>query len=589
MANEHPFQTLFESLGHLPRAHAEAVNRQAYEILYDILAVPPEQAGRCILLRAPRAGHGKTHLLSRIQHHLATTHEFVPLRAAFGSQIDAGTVIDDALRCLLRPRPASGGLCVLDLVTRRLLALALQPLVENGEVPCQDREAALTALRTRPVEIFDFHHPNAVTAHWTRDNFAALGQRFSIELAQRSGLPILEVAFWVEALFRFASTPVENTARLRVLTDEVHGGSTGECVLLQRLEALLGMVSLLLRVVLVADNLEGFSADESAALRLAAFLGDLRQSVERLDVILSINQDIWQSAFVPRLSGGLADRLSEVVIELNPLTEDEMLALLESRVPGLGSRVLATVDRAAAGTHARGLIRAAGIAWLRASAMDSPPVVPAASPVPVMPPVLVGDAAYGTDGTDGTHEVALSESAAHGETPAPQPVKPEAIWEPKPSHEPAPVEIPAPQPVEPEATQAPAPVETPAPEPLPVAPDVPLVSSFAIVAENEPPVAPVLTEDRTDEVEAIGESQPPEPGGIPAPQGTLTAPEATLASAFPTTGEPPAAAPQTVADNTVPPETGQPVAEAPPPAPPDADRVDILLKQFLQRYGRDSK
>ena len=33
-------------------------------------SVPVEKPGRCILLRAPRAGHGKTHLLSRIQHQL---------------------------------------------------------------------------------------------------------------------------------------------------------------------------------------------------------------------------------------------------------------------------------------------------------------------------------------------------------------------------------------------------------------------------------------------------------------------------------------------------------------------------------------
>ena len=138
---------------------------------------------------------------------------------------------------------------------------------------------------------------------------------------------------------------------------------------------------MLMRVVLVADDLEGFSTDETAALRLAAFLGSLRQSVERLDVILSLNQDIWESAFVPRLSGGLADRLSEVVVELDPLTEIEMVALLDSRVPGLGRRVLDADRRGSAGTHARGLIRAAGIAWLKATAMDSAPAPVAAAAV----------------------------------------------------------------------------------------------------------------------------------------------------------------------------------------------------------------
>lgn len=393
MASEHPFQTLFETLGRLPLTHAEPVNRHAFDILHDVLSVPLEKPGRCILLRAPRAGHGKTHLLSRIQHQLGSTHEFIPLHAAFGCQIDASTVTDDTLRRLLRPLPAAGGLCALDLVARRLFAVALQPLVISGEVPCQDREAALAALRLRPIETFDFNHPNAVTAHWARENFEVLGQRLSAELAHRCGLPLREVAFWVDVLFRFAATAPDNPLRLRILSDSVHAGNPPDSVLMERLEALLGMLSLLMRVVLVADELEGFSSDETAALRLASLLGSLRQSVERLDVILSINLDVWQSAFLPKLSGGLADRLSEVVVELEPLTDEEMVALLNSRAPGLGERILARIDREASGRHARGLIRAAGQAWLKAAETEQPPaaaVVPAAVvPAPVVPAPVV--------------------------------------------------------------------------------------------------------------------------------------------------------------------------------------------------------
>ncbi|MGL4399644.1 MAG: hypothetical protein ACRCXD_07225 [Luteolibacter sp.] len=387
MASEHPFQVLFETLGRVPVAHAEPVNRQAYDLLSDILAVPVERSGRCILLRAPRAGHGKTHLLSRIQHHLGASHEFVPLQAASGCRIDAASVTDDTLRRLVRQLPASGGLTALDLVSRRLFASALQPLVASGEVPCQDREGALTALRNRPIETFDFHHPNAVTAHWARENFEVLGQRLSLELSHRVNLPVGAVSFWVDVLFHFASAPLESSNRVRILAEAAHGGGG---VGMERLEALLGLLTLLMRVVLVADDLEGFSTDETAALRLAAFLGSLRQSVERLDVILSLNRDIWESAFVPRLSGWLADRLSEVVVELEPLTETEMEALLESRVPGLGRRVLERIDLSSSGTHARGLIRAAGMAWLKASAADSasPPVVVAAVVAPA-PPMVV--------------------------------------------------------------------------------------------------------------------------------------------------------------------------------------------------------
>lgn len=382
MANEHPFEMLFETLGRLPSAHAEPVNRRAYEILHGALSVPLEKTGRCILLRAPRAGHGKTHLLSRIEHQLGASHEFIPLHPAFGSQIEAATVIDDALRHLLRPLPAAGGLCVLDTVARRLFASALQPLVVSGEVPSQDREGAITALRTRPVKTFDFHDPTAVTAQWTHENFEVLGHRLSAELAQNCNLPLCDVVFWVDALFHFAAAPLENPVRLRTLTETVHAGNPTPAVMMGRLEALIGMLSQLVRVVLVADELEGFSTDEPAALRLAAFLATLRHSIQRLDVILSINQDVWENAFAPRLSNGLVDRLSEVVVEIAPLTEEEMVALLESRVPGLGASVLSRLDRATAGTHARGLIHAAGIAWLKASAMDAQSNEPAATPDP---------------------------------------------------------------------------------------------------------------------------------------------------------------------------------------------------------------
>ena len=394
MATEHPFQALFETFGRLPSVHAEAVNRRAYEKLWQVLAVGTDHAGRCILLKAPRAGHGKTHLLSRIQHNLGNDHEFIPLHAASGSFIDAGSVTADTLSRLCRPLPAGGGLCVLDLLVRRLFALALQPLVRSGEVPCQDREGALAALRNRPVETFDFHHPNAVTAHWARENFEVLGPRLALELAQRTGAPLREVMFWVETMFRFAATPVEHPSRSGSLIQSVTSAIISPSQVFERLGALLCLLTQLVRVVLVADDLEGFSADESAALRFGSFLGSLRHAAERVDAILSINRDIWESAFLPRLSGGLADRLSEVVIELEPLNREEMVALLESRAAGLGDRVFSRLDLSNGERHARGIIRAASEVWLKASKpvhpLEEPHLseAPAANLAPPPPPAF---------------------------------------------------------------------------------------------------------------------------------------------------------------------------------------------------------
>lgn len=371
---------LFETFGRLPLAHAEAVNVRAHRHLTEWLGVPLVNPGGCILLKAPRAGHGKTHLLSRIRHEFEATHECILLRASCGYQIDAGTVMEDVLRHLLEITPSVHPISPMDQLARRLFARALQPLVESGQVPSQDREGALLALRRQPLETFDFHNPAAVTAQWTRENFEVLAERLTAVLAAECELPFREVSFWVGVLYRFAADTADQSKRQRALEQAVFSAELGEAVKMARLEALLALMTLTKRVVMIADDLEGFTSEQNAALRLATFVVAVRQSVQRLEFIISLNRDVWDGVFVPCLSDGLSDRLSERLIELEPLTEPEMVALLESRAPGAGARLLTRIDRSRAGTHARGLIREAAAAW-RQSAVD--PVMHEA-PLPVV-------------------------------------------------------------------------------------------------------------------------------------------------------------------------------------------------------------
>ena len=363
MARNNPFQARFHSLAQLPTHHTDSVNRRAYRELHDLLSVPPDHPGRCILLRAPRAGYGKTHLLARLRHALGASHEFVAVRPTGACVVDADTMTEDVLRRLLRGLPAAGGMTVLDLLVRRLLAMAMQSLVRAGEVPCQNRDAALAALQMRPVETFDFHHPHAVTAHWTRDNFAVLGPRLCMELAQNTGLPVADVAFWLDVLFRFASSPLDYPARGHALVQSVRlvmaGGGFNVLV------ALLVILTRLTRVVVIADDLEGFSSDPAAALRFASLLGGLRQAVERLDVVFSVNQDVWNGAFVPGMSSGLEDRLSEVVIDLQPLDLAETMDLLESRAPECAEEILREFGDGLLPDHARGLLQVVSLVWTR--------------------------------------------------------------------------------------------------------------------------------------------------------------------------------------------------------------------------------
>ncbi len=277
MSVERFLPPLFDVFGRAPAGHADLVNRDAFEQLTALLQAEADAPGRCILLRAPRAGYGKTHLLTHVERRLAGSHEFVLLTLADGSRMHAGSVLEDLLRRLCRPLPAAGGLTALDLIARRVLARGLEPLVRSGEVPCQDREGALLALQNRATETFDFHHPNAVTAHWTRENFALLGPRLGLELCEACGGPLREAIGWVDALFRFAAAPVDQPARIGNLIEWSLTGAS-----MDRLACLLRLLAPLHRMVLVADEIEGLSSDPEAGLRLAAFVTSLRQTADRV-------------------------------------------------------------------------------------------------------------------------------------------------------------------------------------------------------------------------------------------------------------------------------------------------------------------
>lgn len=570
MPSDHPFQQLFETFGKLPAAHSESVNREAREALKEWLNAPLGDAGHCILLRAPRAGHGKTHLLTRLQHELGGSHEFIPLHAIGGSRIDAATALDDTLRRLVRALPAAGGLAVLDLVARRLFSTSLQPLVNSGEVPCQDREGALVALRERPVETFDFHHPGAVTAHWAKENFELLGPRLALELSQRNGLSLREVSFWVDAMFRFAATPIDNPGRVRALAAQVLDSSDAETAAHERLVALLGLLSSLLRVVLVADELEGFSLDESAALRFASFIGSLRQSVERADVILSVNQDVWESAFLPRLSGGLADRLSEVCIEMEPLDRKGMIAVIESRAPGQGEKIVASLGA----TYARGLIREAAEAWGRKVEAPSPsavarepeapafqrPVETTPAPAPFEPPAPVAFEAPATPVSAPTSEPSL-EPVLPVPADAPTNFSPEAAIAAFKSF---PETSETPQ----ESTHA---LEPSTPEKTWPDPDASASSAFTAAPATD--FAPPTAFQAVPEVAEI--DSPFIIDSTPEPPSPVQAPPAAQAAIPPSPAVPDPPSPP-----VQPPSTYQAIPE------PSTDRVDDLLRQFRERYGK---
>ncbi len=376
-----PFDNAFEMLGQMPEVVTEDVNSGALELLTKALTVRAGQRGRMILLRSPRAGFGKTHLLMRLQRRVMRSHEFIPLEPCKSRYFGAQTVLDAVLRCFSRILPGGGGLTALDLLARRILAAGLEPLVESGEVPSQDRDSALLALRQRPVETFDFHNEDAVIARWAMANFSLLGPRLTADLAGRTRAGFRPVAWWVELLFRYSSAEVDQTSRNSSLFETVFGGNRVETDMYEELVTLLNLVGLVTSPVLVLDEVEGFSSNPEAALQVVTFLNGLHQSCGKLALIVSVNGDVWETAFQPRIPCGLKDRLSDIVVDLEPMGKEAAVKLLRDRAGEQAEAIVGAMDLDSGVVYARGLIREAASVWEKMAA--APDGVQAVKPEPV--------------------------------------------------------------------------------------------------------------------------------------------------------------------------------------------------------------
>ena len=363
-----PFGSRFEVFGREHKHTVEGINRPAFEKLRSLLDVRAGGDGRVVLLRAPRAGYGKTSILQRLAGQFAESHHFVRVSLVSGRSTDAVHVLEYVLQALCQVLPGSTTLTRLDLLARRVLALGLEPLVASGEVPCQDREGALVALREQPAETFDFHHDRAVTAHWTKSNFEILGPRMAAELASRSGASLREASYWVELLFRFATTAPDNVERARLLFETVFRGdlqSQSESAAEERLHGLLALCGTVTNLVLIVDDTEGLSTAPDEALALASFLTNISQCCPGTLVLLSLNDDIWESAFLPLLPGGLADRLMENEVALKGLTREEAEALVSMRAGNRAEEVIAKIDwdQGDEGLYSRQVLKWASEVW----------------------------------------------------------------------------------------------------------------------------------------------------------------------------------------------------------------------------------
>ena len=306
--------------------------------------------GRVILLKAPRAGYGKSHLLSRLQAGDSPLSFVVALEFDPEQTLSWKFLLDQVLTALHQPG-ADGSASALDLIARRTFAMVNAGMIRAGKIPCAHPEEAAVSLEERSAELFDFGKTDQPVAQWFQEHFERLLPVSAPLVRRETGLPESAATLWLRALCGYAQGGGEaDSARLATLQwaikqTETPGGmpSAGGMRFLQaapendafhqeKLGELCRLTAATRPLVVLLDHLDCFHGSSDKVLRLANFLSDWRRLSGRTRFVLSVNQDLWTQTFLKTLPSALEDRLTGSQITLGGISREAAEELIRLRL-----------------------------------------------------------------------------------------------------------------------------------------------------------------------------------------------------------------------------------------------------------------
>ncbi|MHB1081357.1 MAG: hypothetical protein ACYC67_18315 [Prosthecobacter sp.] len=280
-----------------------------------------------LLLTAPRAGYGKTHLLGRLAAAANGQVVLVPLAFRLEDTIGISAVAVRGLESMARAEASREGWTKLREACAGVCATLVRRLIENGTLPCANPEQALRVLGGDPVEVFDEKGSARLIGDWVR-RFEAQLRKPMTEQAMRR-VPAIPTALesWVNAMLNHAlDGGMSHMAVLRMLAaDESNEGPV----------TWLRLLGLWRPVVLLVDHLDAYYRNPEAGLRIASLLLDMSE-MDGVHVVLSLNQDVWQATFGHHLPSAMEDRLTASQMLLRGIGESEAATLLRLRLQHAG-------------------------------------------------------------------------------------------------------------------------------------------------------------------------------------------------------------------------------------------------------------
>lgn len=280
-----------------------------------------------LLLTAPRAGYGKTHLLGRLAAAANGQVVLVPLAFRLEDTIGISAVAVRGLESMARAEATREGWTKLREACAGVCATLVRRLIENGTLPCANPEQALRVLGGDPIEVFDEKGSARLIGDWVRRFEGQLRKPMTEQAMKR--VPAIPTALesWVNAMLNHAlDGGMSHMAVLRMLAaDESNEGPV----------TWLRLLGLWRPVVLLVDHLDAYYRNPEAGLRIASLLLDMSE-MDGVHVVLSLNQDVWQATFGHHLPSAMEDRLTASQMLLRGIGESEATTLLRLRLQHAG-------------------------------------------------------------------------------------------------------------------------------------------------------------------------------------------------------------------------------------------------------------
>ncbi|HRX53966.1 MAG TPA: hypothetical protein P5016_05620 [Verrucomicrobiales bacterium] len=278
--------------------------------------------GRTLLIAAPRAGYGKTHLISRLEAVTGGLVATLPLPLDPARPVTWEGVLQSVLRLYGEKRCSQYACSLLDEAARYFAAQLLLEAAKAGAIRPGEMPADEASLSTRFRAAFDPASVGSASAWFIRHGNTLLpgAER---TLGRRWDMRPEMLEFWCEVVQAHFSGSPGSWDGLNILRQAEARDALGQ---------FLRIASECRSVAFVADHLDGFFGSATAGMEIAEVITTLRQVVPRSVTLLCLNRDVWNSIFDGRIPSAWVDRLTGESMVLGDVPVEIAASLVKSRL-----------------------------------------------------------------------------------------------------------------------------------------------------------------------------------------------------------------------------------------------------------------